>query len=355
MYSCTGDDNEQNIKGQELRNVIVLSLSFTSVFTAYVSLQNLQSSLNQEDGLGVISLSCLYACIIFSGVLAPTIVKTIGGKLSLVIPWIVHVVYTGANFFPGFATLLPASVLLGLVSGPQWVSQSLYIARNADSLDHGNHEILSKMNGIFFTCYETTQITGNLVASFILNQGKYETNTSGTQLKVCGAADCPLGSNGTMIEEPEREIVYILLGVFLVFDIIGLFLTVVFLPPLPKSVWTTKVSTKSSLVSCFLALGDWKLLCLVPLILLMAQEQAVLWTDFTKVRFFTIYGNNISHKCLYEWEGILVSKRIILGGKFKIQNQLCGLLSCKNIYLLGLNDQNKFISYFLNLLAIALR
>lgn len=42
----------------------VLSASFLLVFTANVSLQNLQSSLNKKGGLGLVSLSVLYGAML---------------------------------------------------------------------------------------------------------------------------------------------------------------------------------------------------------------------------------------------------------------------------------------------------
>lgn len=277
-----GDSNS----GHEIRNTYILSASFFFVFTAYLAIQNLQSSLNQEAGLGVTSLSCLYGFIIISAVLAPTVLKVIGGKLALVIAWILHIVYTLSNFYPTFGTLIPSSILLGLVSGPLWTAQSIYITRNAYSLADRTgkdaHVLLSRLNGIFFTIYELTQISGNIVSSAVLyKSASHSSNASST---TCGVNDCPaISGNATVLDQPSSDVVYTMLGVFLVFDVIGLILTATFLPPLPKSQWTESSSIKESVTSCFFTFGDMKMLLLVPFISIMAMEQAVLWTDFTKV------------------------------------------------------------------------
>lgn len=286
---CSTRDDD--VSGSIWTSVIV-SLSFTFVFTAYVSIQNLQSSLNQEEGLGVISLSCLYAFIIVSAILAPTVIKFIGAKLAIIIPWVVHIIYTGTNFYPTFSTLIPSSVLMGIVSGFLWTSQSIYIATNGAAMSEASgedlHTVLSKLNGMFFTMYETTQITGNLISSLVLKQGSYDDIENTT--KVCGSQDCPLAANATKIIEPERNIVYILLGIYLAFDVIGLLLTTFFLSPLPKTEWSQKQTTTNSITSCFFVLGDFKLLMLVPLIGFMAMEQAILWTDFTKSFVSCLFG-----------------------------------------------------------------
>ncbi|WAR02410.1 UN93A-like protein [Mya arenaria] len=181
--------------GKERRNVFVLSASFTAIFTAYLAIQNLQSSLNQADGLGIISLSCMYACIILSGILAPSIIGFLGEKTVIVVSFICHVVYTCTNFYPTFATLIPSSVLLGLTAGPMWTSQSVYLSDMAYSYagrkNSDSHTILSKYNGIFFAMYETTQITGNLISSIVLQQGTYNYTNTNETVKFCGRYGCP--------------------------------------------------------------------------------------------------------------------------------------------------------------------
>ncbi|KAL4223291.1 Ion channel regulatory protein UNC-93 [Mactra antiquata] len=273
--------------GSENRNVYVLSGAFTAIFTAYLAIQNLQSSLNQEAGLGLISLSSMYACIILSGILAPAIINAFGEKKILIVSFICHVIYTGTNFYPTFATLIPSSVLLGLTAGPMWTSQSVYLSEMAYSYAlncaKDGHSILSRFNGIFFAMFETTQITGNLISSLVLQQGSYNSSAENETIKYCGKDDCPMNVNSTtLIEEPDRHVVYILLGIFLACDCVGVLLTAVFLPPLKKSSQKQTTNILRSLASCGKALGDVNLLLLVPLIMFMAMEQAILWTDYTK-------------------------------------------------------------------------
>ncbi|KAH3891094.1 hypothetical protein DPMN_015183 [Dreissena polymorpha] len=176
--------------GRENRNVYILSAAFTAIFTAYIALQNLQSSLNQAAGLGIISLSCMYACIILSGILAPAVISAVGEKRIIVFSFICHVIYTGTNFYPTFGTLIPSSVLLGITAGPMWTSQSVYLSDMALSYASrtgaDGHAILSKFNGIFFSMYETTQITGNLISSLVLQQGSYNNTASNDTVKYCG-------------------------------------------------------------------------------------------------------------------------------------------------------------------------
>jgi hypothetical protein len=119
----------------------------------------------------------------------------------------------------------------------------------------------------------------------VLYKGADDNSTS-PSIKTCGVDDCPsVSGNATMLEQPEEKIVYILLGVFLVFDVIGLLLAATFLPPLPKSQWCEASSITKSITSCFSTFVDVNMILVVPFIALMAMEQAILWTDFTKVSF----------------------------------------------------------------------
>ncbi|XP_062596122.1 protein unc-93 homolog A-like [Saccostrea cucullata] len=294
FFGCRKVEKEVGVSGRETLNVVIISFSFFFVFTAYLALQNLQSSLNQEEGLGITSLSCLYGFIILSSILAPWIIKSLGIKISLLISWIAHMLYTCANFYPTFATLLPASILLGLISGPMWTSQSVFISTNAYSFSDLNkadtHAVLSRLNGIFFTYYELTQISGNLVSSFVLNRDEYNSTPASTQ---CGCNDCPdvaLENGTSKIVEPSSSTVYLMLSIFLAFDLLGFLCTVIFLPSIPKSEWAEQSNTQESITACFSALWDPKLVLLVPFISIMAMEQAVLWTDFTKSYISCPYG-----------------------------------------------------------------
>lgn len=289
-FRCIGKSVDDYITGNEVRNTVVISTSFTFVCIAYLALQNLQSSLNQEANLGVLSLACMYAFFIVSATLAPTFIKLVGGKIALVIAWIGQSLYTASNFYPHFATLIPSSVILGLVSGPLWTSQSLYISTNAYSLAKRNnksvHPVLSKLNGIFFTMFQTAQIFGNLISSLVFDNGNNPEQTTNIT-RICGGGECPLNLNASKIIEPNKSTVYLLLSIFLACDLIGFLLTALFLPPLPKSDWSKQRSVRKSVVSCFSALSDIKLLSLVPLMAFEAIQQTILYSDFTKVCYIS--------------------------------------------------------------------
>lgn len=97
-----------------IKNMIIISFGFLFLFTAFQSLQNLQSSLNPDQGLGLASLSVIYAALIFSCMFVPPyMIGRLGCKWTLVLSMISYVLFTVANYYARWWTLIPASVLLG--------------------------------------------------------------------------------------------------------------------------------------------------------------------------------------------------------------------------------------------------
>ncbi|KAK6183947.1 hypothetical protein SNE40_006509 [Patella caerulea] len=278
------DDKENRLPERPLRDTLVLSFSFMPIFTSYLAIQSLQSSLNQEAGLGIISLACLYGAFVVSGISAASIIKIVGAKRSLIIGWVVHTLYVASNFYPTWGTLIPSSLLLGGVTGPIWTSQGLYIAANSDAYsrlkNEGIHSALSKLNGIFFMCLESNHVTGNLISSLVLYRGS-NIDTRKNVTRICGAEDCPVTANDTIIEQPDKIVVYILFGIFLLCDIFGLCLTVFLLPNLtPRK--SNEQTLSKSIVSCCTTLADKKMMLLIPLFFSQSMNQGLLLTEYTK-------------------------------------------------------------------------
>lgn len=97
-----------------MKNMLIVSFGFLFLFTAFQSLQNLQSSLNPDKGLGLASLSVIYAALILSCMFVPPLmVGRLGCKWTLVISMIGYVLYTASNYYARWWTLIPASIIIG--------------------------------------------------------------------------------------------------------------------------------------------------------------------------------------------------------------------------------------------------
>ncbi|XP_046564154.1 protein unc-93 homolog A-like [Haliotis rubra] len=273
------------LSGKETKNTIVLGLGFLFVFASYLSLQNLQGSLNDEGGLGVLSLSCLYGAAILSAIYAPTCITVVGVKRSMMIAFTGHLIYVASNFYPSFATLIPSSIILGAVTGPLWTSLGMYLTSCAISAsERTGMELttsLSRTNGIFFGMFELCNIVGNLLSSLVLYQGQYN-STNINSSAFCGANDCPQEETVDIIADPEPTVVYILLRVFLGCVATGLGVVSVFLQPIQHQSPANKNTIRKSLWSWFRLIIQMDIKFLLPFMLYTAIEEVVVFTELTK-------------------------------------------------------------------------
>jgi hypothetical protein len=85
-----------------IKNLIVLSFSIFFLFSAYGSLNTLQSSLNSEASLGTISLFVIFSSFFLSCLISiPSLVTTkFGYKWSLFMSEICYNIYIIANLYP---------------------------------------------------------------------------------------------------------------------------------------------------------------------------------------------------------------------------------------------------------------
>lgn len=112
------------------KNVYVISLGFLFLFTAFQSLQNLQSSLNKVEGLGLASLSVIYGALILSCIFVPPfVIGRLGCKWTLVLSMTGYVLYTVANYYARWGTLIPASIIIG-----EYMKKTLFLDKTVNSL-----------------------------------------------------------------------------------------------------------------------------------------------------------------------------------------------------------------------------
>lgn len=141
------------------RNLALMSLSCTVVFTAYVSLQNLESSLNQQGGVGVVSLACVNGSLVLCCLLAPAVVKRIRYKWGIALNFCAHGLFVASNFYPVFPLMIPASLALGFGGAIFWTSQGMFISSLAQiySRETGDElsTIVSRFSSVAFMCFQS--------------------------------------------------------------------------------------------------------------------------------------------------------------------------------------------------------
>ena len=139
-------------------NLMGVGLSFLLVFSAFQGLQNLQSTINAADGLGLAILVIVYLFFTISGFVSPGLIRLLGTKYSLLGGFLCHLVYTAANYYPSWYTLVPASALLGFASGPIWAAANTHLVKvavaSAPWLEMDQNHLISYMVGIFFGFFQ---------------------------------------------------------------------------------------------------------------------------------------------------------------------------------------------------------
>ena len=304
-WSCLKKDTNQ-ISGKERRAVVILAIVFLIVLTSYISIQNLQSSINEEDGLGVTSLMCVYIASGVSCFVAPLAIRLVSVKGMIIISCMVHLLYACCNFYPMFWTIVPASVLLGTISGPLWTAQGMYITICAyihtDRSTKNPSHVLGKYFGTFFGIYVWSNIIGNLMSSLLLNLNRIsndENNTNVSQVynltihqigrsaHRCGVHYCPKFSDFEHSTSAKLDTEYFnyLLCLFVAFVTVGLAISILILPPMPKSAKRKEnTSAISSILSTVKLLRDPTMSLLCPSVIAYALAEAFRWTDVSHVR-----------------------------------------------------------------------
>jgi hypothetical protein len=66
-------DYKPSEKWRIMKNIVVISLAFMVHFTAFQGAGNLQSSVNADEGLGVVSMATIYFSLILSNIFLPVV------------------------------------------------------------------------------------------------------------------------------------------------------------------------------------------------------------------------------------------------------------------------------------------
>lgn len=158
------------------KNLVLLCVSFIFIFNAFRAIQNLQSSLNSDGYLGIISMSCIHGTMCVTCLWAPVVINQFTAKWTLVCGMSTYILWIAANFYPRFYTLIPFGILVGVGKGILWTAESSYILKLSFDYSRVTKEGLDKemfrFHGIFLACFQTTHIWGNLISSLVLHSAK---------------------------------------------------------------------------------------------------------------------------------------------------------------------------------------
>ncbi|CAF1286467.1 unnamed protein product [Rotaria sordida] len=290
------NENDDDIPPFSIRkvykNLIIISLGFLIMYTALNGILALQSSLNAKGNVGVNSLIVINILILFGATFLTGISSDIFGlKWTIVIGEIAYILYLSANIRPIPIFMYISAACLGLASAPLWTCQATYISCIARYHAHNKQKkvenIISLFFGIFFAFYGTSNIWGNLISYFILNQ------SNNPEKYNCGIYFDPLSKNETDKAPHVNDLTrYILCGIFVGMGIFSMILLLFLDQIRPTKPQPIAQSLKKGL-EVVQSLFRWKnidQLLLIPLTMWTTMENSFLTAQFTRAFVTCLVG-----------------------------------------------------------------
>ncbi|XP_066450655.1 protein unc-93 homolog A-like [Eleutherodactylus coqui] len=281
----------------DFKNILVLSFGILLLYTAYMGLQTLQSSLNEIEGLGVASLSVMYVSLSLSSLLLPPLlIKKIGCKWTIVASMFCFISYSLCNFYSSWPTLIISSILVGLGGGPLWASKSTYITITGTKYaeTHGKQatDVVNQYFAAFFLICQTCRVWGNLISSLVFHLTP-NADLDAPNQTICGAGDCPaeLTQTGNITSgQPSNTVIYVLLGSYTGCGVGAVLLIIIFLDQIQEDREEKDVNSGSILFLAIKQLHDKRQCLLIPLTMFSGFEQGFIASDFTKSYVTCILG-----------------------------------------------------------------
>lgn len=291
--------------GRITKNIYILCLIFFFEFSAFQGLANLQSSINCEGGLGVISLATTYAALMVSSFFLPSfMMNKIGPKWTILICIIGYVIYSAANYFPTYYTLIPASIIMGAAGAPLLTAQAAYVTTCGYALAERNREnrkgefnpetLVAKFFGIFFFFFEVTQISGNAISTIVLTVGDDNSTLPMPNATLsdetrdyidanCGANVINTEESEECPEPPEDSVRFILISVYVALGLIAIALSFFLLDNIKIRTDLEETSPKKLVLNTARhAWTDRKQQLLIALTMYSGFKQAFLAADLTQ-------------------------------------------------------------------------
>ncbi|XP_045110414.1 UNC93-like protein [Portunus trituberculatus] len=277
-----------------MKNVLIISLAFTFLFTAFNSMANLQSSINQANG--TVSLTIIYVALVVSCCFLPSLfIKFFKSKYTMALCMGAYSTYIAAQFYPTLSSLLPTGILLGIAAAPLWSAKCTYLTKvgnkYADLTGQNEEVIVTRYFGIFFLFFQSTQVWGNLISSTVLSSGGEELNKTEEELNQCGYNFCLTEEteknstgNGTddIIPDWQR---YTMASIYLVFALLSSVIIMLFVDPLSRFCGdiaeTEEKSSIQLLIATFNHMRHPYQLLIIPLTIWSGVEQGFFQSDFT--------------------------------------------------------------------------
>ncbi|KAK6732642.1 hypothetical protein RB195_016793 [Necator americanus] len=284
-------------------NLLIISVAFLFLFSAFNGLSNLQTTVNNE--LGADSLAVLYMSLAISSLFVPSyMISRLGCKLTLITAMGIYVFYMAVNIRPSYSSIIPASILTGIAGSCLWGANCVYITemgiRYARLNIESQNTVIVRFFGYFFMIIHSGQVFGNLLSSFIMTAAMKTPEPLDEVYKTCGHAfpsnSSELSTKATQnLERPHQRIYLSVCLTYLACAIVAVMIVSMFLNALHKDVINRSrapVFDAAVLKQTFVNFKNMKIMLLVPLTVFNGVEQAFLAGIFTKA--FVACGLGVS-------------------------------------------------------------
>ena len=264
-------------KARAYKNILGGGFSFMLIISSVLALLGLQSSLNDEEGLGLATLAIASTTFLISGVFTSSFIRALGTKYASLAAYAMSFVYLISNFYPSWYTLVPGAICYGLALGPIFASVNIHATvtaiRYASDLREDVNDLIAFFNGIVTMFYKVAFLPGNLATTIILFSERANSGNSIIQSQASLGSVC----NGTDAQDLDEKYIYVLLSCFVVVVTIAIALAFIFVdnPPRTKLHFqscgrTMKIYVKDPIAATLKMLLNWSIILLLPNVILNA-------------------------------------------------------------------------------------
>ncbi|EPB75786.1 hypothetical protein ANCCEY_05144 [Ancylostoma ceylanicum] len=285
-------------------NLLIISVAFLFLFSAFNGLSNLQTTVNNE--LGADSLAVLYTSLAVSSLFVPSyMINRLGCKLTLITAMGIYVFYMAVNIRPSYSSLIPASILAGMAGSCLWGANCVYITemgiRYANLNIESENTVIVRFFGYFFMIIHSGQVFGNLLSSFIMTAAMKPSDPLDEVYTTCGHSFptnlSELSEKAAQnLERPHQRVYLSVCLTYLACAIVAVMIVSMFLNALHKDIVNRSkapVFDAAVLKQTLMNFKNMRIMLLVPLTVFNGVEQAFVAGIFTKA--FVACGLGVSH------------------------------------------------------------
>ena len=274
-------------KSNAYKNVLGAGLSFMLVTSSILALASLQSSLNDDGGLGLATLAIGSASFLVSGLFSSSVIKVFGTKYTIILGYVTSLVYVLTNFYPRWYTLVPGVISYGLGHGPNLAAINVHVTiiavKYAPVFKEKTDHLIAFFTGMATMFFRLAFIPGNLATTIILFSER-----SNSDMDII---DSPLGSvcNNTEFQTLKPGYIYILLSSFVAMAIIAIVIAFFLIDNLGTDFKyqscrrAFKIYLSEPILSTFKMFLDWKIYLLLLMVIVTSFTTATVIGKLSKV------------------------------------------------------------------------